>query len=148
MTKSSTNITNDSKQLILDTHVLIWYMEGIKLSNKQVTLIDKIREENNLYVSAISIWEISMLAKKDKIAFSISLTEWIDNVLSMPGLNLIDLSVAILTESCDLPNYKHKDPADRLIIASNRSINAYLMTFDQKIIDYANQGYIRIVDES
>ncbi len=148
MTKSSTNITNDSKQLILDTHVLIWYMEGIKLSNKQVTLIDKIREENNLYVSAISIWEISMLAKKDKIAFSISLTEWIDNVLSMPGLNLIDLSVAILMESCDLPNYKHKDPADRFIIASNRSINAYLMTFDQKIIDYANQGYIRIADES
>lgn len=66
-------------------------------------------------------------------------------LLSIPGLNLIDLSVLILMQSCDLPHYIHKDPADRLIIASARSSNLHLLTFDQKIIDYAKLGYLKLV---
>lgn len=134
------------EKLTLDTHVLIWYMEGIKLNSRQVELIDKARNENALFVSAISIWEISMLASKGKLACSVSLSEWINSILSIPGLNIIDLSIAVLVESCNLPNYEHRDPADRLIIASTRSINSHLMTFDQKIIDYANHGYVKIIN--
>ncbi len=33
--------------LILDTHILIWYVEGIRLSEAQINLIDKIREQNS-----------------------------------------------------------------------------------------------------
>lgn len=61
--------------LILDTHILIWYVEGIRLSEAQINLIDKIREQNKLYISAISIWEIVMLENKGKIAFSIELND-------------------------------------------------------------------------
>lgn len=133
-------------KLTLDTHILIWYTEGIKLTTAQVNLIDQARSQSLLYISAISLWEIAMLAQKDKIAFAISLDEWIENVLSTPGLNLIDLNVPILVESCNLPNFEHKDPADRLIISSARSINSRLMTFDQKITDYAANGYLKIVN--
>jgi PIN domain nuclease of toxin-antitoxin system len=134
------------EKLTLDTHVLIWYMEGIKLNSRQVELIDKARNENALFVSAISIWEISMLAGKGKLACSVSLSEWINSIISIPGLNIIDLSIPVLVESCNLPNYEHRDPADRLIISSTRSINSHLMTFDQKIIDYANDGYVKIIN--
>lgn len=99
-----TNI-NNFESLILDTHILIWYVEGIKLSESQIKLIDKAREENILYISAISIWEITMLENKGKIALSVSLDEWINKLLSMPGLHLIDLSVSILMQSCLLPHY-------------------------------------------
>jgi PIN domain nuclease of toxin-antitoxin system len=132
-------------KLTLDTHILIWYAEGIRLTPTQVSIIDQARSQNLLYIAAISLWEIAMLAQKDKIAFAISLDEWIENILSTPGLNLIDLSVPILVESCNLPNFEHKDPADRLIISSARSINSHLMTFDQKINDYAADGYLKIV---
>ncbi len=134
------------ENLTLDTHVLIWYAEGIKLTEKQINLIEKAREKGALYISAISIWEISLLASKNKMAFSISITEWVDKLLSTPGLNLIALSVPILIQSCELPNYEHRDPADRLIIASTRFINSHLMTYDQKIIDYANNGYLKIAN--
>lgn len=134
--------------LILDTHILIWYVEGIRLSEAQINLIDKIREQNKLYISAISIWEIVMLENKGKIAFSIELNDWIDKLLSIPGLNLIDLSVSILIQSCLLPHYEHKDPADRFIIAATRTTNACLFTFDQKIIEYANLGYLKIICNS
>jgi PIN domain nuclease of toxin-antitoxin system len=58
----------------------------------------------------------------------------------MPILKVIDLSVSILIQSCELLNYPHKDPADRLIISSSKAINSHLMNFDQKIMDYANGG--------
>ncbi|MGV2431989.1 MAG UNVERIFIED_CONTAM: type II toxin-antitoxin system VapC family toxin [Rickettsiaceae bacterium] len=134
-----------TEKLTLDTHVLIWYMEGIKLSQNQVHLIDKAKENNNLFVSAISIWEVAMLANKGKVAFSIGVSEWIEKALSIPGLNLVDLSAFILIESTSLPNYEHKDPADRMIISTCRSNGSHLMTFDQKIIDYSNNGYLKIV---
>jgi PIN domain nuclease of toxin-antitoxin system len=133
------------ERLTLDTHVLIWYTEGIKLTQTQVDLIENARRKGYLYISAISIWEICMLTSKGKIAFAISLSKWIDQVLTIPGLNLIDLSVPILVQSCELSNYEHKDPADRLIIASTKYINSHLMTFDQKIIAYAAKDYLKVV---
>jgi PIN domain nuclease of toxin-antitoxin system len=86
-----------------------------------------------------------MLFNRGKTAFSMSLNELIDNILSIPGLNLIDLSLPILIESTSLPNYDHRDPADRIIIASTRSNGSHLMTVDEKIIDYAKRGYLKIV---
>lgn len=136
---------SNQEGLILDTHILIWYVEGIKLSEAQIELIEKIRAKNKLYISAISIWEIVMLENKGKIAFSFNLNDWIDKLLSIPGLNLIDLSVSILIQSCLLPHYEYKDPADRFIIATARDTNVCLLTFDQKIIEYANSGYLKII---
>lgn len=136
---------NHPESLVLDTHILIWYLEGVKLSNSQIKIIDKVRENNMLYISAISIWEITMLENKGKIALSITLSDWIDKLLSIPGLKLIDLSIPILIQSCFLPHYEHKDIADRFIIASARSSNSQLLTIDKRIINYANLGYLKVV---
>lgn len=132
------------EKLILDTHVLVWYVEGINLTQSQVDVIEKFREKGCLYISAISIWEIALLANKSRIVFSISLEGWIKELLLIPGLHVIELSIPILVQSCGLINYPHKDPADRLIISASRSTNSLLMTFDQKIIDYAKDGYVKV----
>ena len=133
------------EKLILDTHILIWYLEGVELSEQQIELIENQRSNNQLYISAISIWEISMLINNKKIAISISLNEWLHKVQNIPSLNIIDLSIPILIESCNLPDLEHKDPADRMIIASTRAVNGYLMTLDKKILQYANEGYLKII---
>ncbi len=138
---------NSIEKLVLDTHVIIWYLEGIKLSKKQVELIDELKAKNGLYISAISIWEIAMLSSIGKINFSVSFDNWINKLLSISGLNLIQLSSEILIASSQLIHYEHKDPADRIIIASCRETNSYLMTFNQKIVDYGNQGYLKIIKE-
>lgn len=134
-----------TNKLILDTHIIIWYIEGINLNKEQIKIIDDYQKNNSLYISAISIWEISMLASKNKITFSVSLKEWIDSLLSIPGLNLVNLSPSILIESCNLTNLDHKDPADRMIISTARNLNAHLMTADQKILDYAKQGHLKVI---
>lgn len=134
-------------KLLLDTHILLWYVEGINLPAASVESIELFRKADNLYLSAISIWEVAMLTGKGKIIFSVALKEWVDKVLSIPGLNIIDLSVPILLESCGLPNYPHKDPADRLIMASSRIVGCRLMTLDEKIIEYGERGYLKIFKE-
>ena len=140
---------NDSgrliSKLVLDTHVLIWYLEGINLTQEHIGLVDTAKQNNDLYISAISIWEIAMLSSKAKIILSIGLNEWVEKVLKIQGLNLLELSIPILMESTLLPNYEHKDPADRMIISTCRSTDAHLITFDQKIIDYANKGYLKVI---
>ena len=118
MNNTSTSTLQKIEKLVMDTHILIWYLEGIELSQQQVQIIESQRNLNQLYISAISIWEVSMLINKKKAAISIPINEWLNKVLSIPGLNIIDLSLTVLVESCNLPDFDHKDPADRMIIAS------------------------------
>lgn len=141
-------IMTDQGGLVLDTHILIWYAEGIKLEGKQLEIIEKNRAKGQLYLSTISVWEIAMLASKGKIVINIPIKEWIEKLMATLNIRLIDLSPNILIESSVLPNYEHKDPADRIIIASVRSTNSQLMTFDQKIINYANLGYLKLASIS
>ncbi|NRB11565.1 MAG: type II toxin-antitoxin system VapC family toxin [Rickettsiaceae bacterium] len=141
----SDNYQNIDK-LILDTHVLLWYVEGIQLKNNIINLIDSKRHLGKVFISSISIWEIALLSIKGKIVFSIPVKEWIDQVLSTLELKIIELKHNILIESCELLNYPHKDPADRMIIASARETNAHLLTADKKIIDYHKQGYLKAVE--
>jgi len=136
----------EPQRLVLDTHILIWYAEGTKLTEEHIDLIEKSRTARQLYISAISIWEIAMLASKGRIVINIPIKEWVERVVANLDINLIDLSPDILIESSLLPNYEHRDPADRMIIASVRSTNSQLMTFDQKIIDYANIGYLKLAN--
>ena len=138
------SLNNQIERLILDTHVLIWCVEGIKLNKEQIALIEKMSESASLFASAISFWEIKMLLKKDKVSLPISFDEWLNKVTSHLKLNIIDLSMPILISSCELPNCDHKDPADRFIIASCRHMDSHLMTFDQKILDYGQKGYLKI----
>ena len=49
-------------KILIDTHIILWYLEGIKLTKQQITLIDGARKNNSLYISSISIWEITLLA--------------------------------------------------------------------------------------
>ena len=144
MNNTSTSTLQKIEKLVMDTHILIWYLEGIELSQQQVQIIESQRNLNQLYISAISIWEVSMLINKKKAAISIPINEWLNKVLSIPGLNIIDLSLTVLVESCNLPDFDHKDPADRMIIASTREIDGYLLTFDKRILEYANNGYLKL----
>jgi PIN domain nuclease of toxin-antitoxin system len=144
MSSSRESNNTEIEKLVMDTHALIWYLEGIELSEQQVKIIEQHRQLNQLYISAISIWEVTMLINKKKTAISISINEWLHKVLAIPGLNIIDLTPGILMESCNLPNYDHRDPADRMIIASTREIDGHLLTFDRKILDYAENGYLKV----
>ena len=122
----------------LDTHTLIWWLaDKRKLSAKARRLIDKeSTRPGSLCVSSISIWEISMLVLKQRLAFTRNLEDWISNVEAVDAIRFIPVSNRIALRSTQLPAPMHKDPADRIIIATMRELGTVLVTADERIRGY------------
>lgn len=83
-----------------------------------------------------------MLHAGNRLSFSCSLDEWLDQALQYPGVNLEQLSRTVAVNSCRLPGEIHRDPADRMLIASAIELSCPLVTADRKILDY---GHVRSV---
>ena len=132
--------------ILLDTHVFLWLMNGDEtLKPETRKLIQSTCKENNLLLSAISIWEIALLLKKERISLTQPLPQWIDKAKALSFLKIIPLDADIALESCALPGDFHGDPADRMIVATSRIFNSPLMTRDKKIIEYAHKPYLKVI---
>ncbi len=122
--------------LLLDTHVWWWTIsEPQKLSQGAIeALVDA--EDEEIAIAFISLWEFAMMVSRDKISLSIDPAEWMRYSLYQIGVRAIPLDERIAIESCGLPGNFHKDPADRIIVATARIYDMKLLTKDEKILDY------------
>ncbi|HVW10030.1 MAG TPA: type II toxin-antitoxin system VapC family toxin [Bryobacteraceae bacterium] len=130
--------------LLLDTHYLLWYQFGIRerLTDASLRMIRAAADRNSLFLSIMSVWEIGMLESKARIQLYKSCAQWVEEALSAPGLNLIPLTLRIAIDSSRLPGDFHGDPADRVIVATARSLGARLLTSDKSIQAYASQLHV------
>ncbi len=122
--------------ILLDTNTLLWWIcVPQKLSKKIRKVIDQASKEQ-IVVSSISVWEISLLIKKERVGFFIDADHWLEQVESLPFIRFIPLDNKIAIQSVNLPDFSHKDPADRIIIATAQIMGATLITSDKKILNY------------
>ncbi|MGI8745915.1 MAG: type II toxin-antitoxin system VapC family toxin [Bryobacteraceae bacterium] len=137
----------NSSPLLLDTHCWLWIQSGGdgELSRSAVAEIEHAGGRGALLVSAMSVWELSMLAAKGRIILRTPLLEWVHEALKTPGLSLVPLSPEIAVESTQLPGQFHGDPADRIIVASARYTGATLLTRDRGILSYSKQEHVRAI---
>jgi len=133
--------------LLLDTHIWLWYAEGVagRLSPAILAAIDRSRIEHRLHVNAVSVWEVGMLCAKGKISLSAPVGEWVRRSLSMPGIRLQALDAETALESTQLPGSPHGDPADRFLIAAARVHGLGLVTADKKICAYGKAGHVQVL---
>jgi PIN domain nuclease of toxin-antitoxin system len=126
--------------IVLDTHVLVWWVSGGDSqlsSNARAALHDEIaNEEGLIIVSSISAWEIAMLIDKGRLTLSMDVDDWLKEVSQIGGLRFIPIDNDIAVQSTRLSGEFHKDPADRMIVALARHLNAPLITADEKIRAY------------
>ena len=87
-------------------------------------------------MSVISIWEIAMLEANGRLNFFRSVEEWTRLALTYPGIRLLDLNPEIAIASTRLPPPFHKDPADRILVATARFWGVPILTEDSKILAY------------
>ena len=133
--------------VILDTHVWVWLVNGDSRIKKAgfLPVIKQAEKENSIKIPAICTWEISMLAAKGRITLTGNALNWINRALSVPGISICPLTPEIAYESSNLPGEFHGDPADRMIVASARILDATLLTFDQKILNYSRESYVNVL---
>ena len=122
---------------VLDTHAWMWWVAGDRrLSRRARTSIARDASRGELYLSVYSIWEVAKRVEKGQLGFDRSLDEWLDAALSAEGLQVADLTRALIADSCRLPQPFHGDPADQIIVATSRALSATLITKDPRLRDY------------
>src|SRR3990167_9976263 len=132
--------------LLIDTHAWIWYVNGNKeLKPSTRKIMSEAIYNQNIHLAAISLWEICMLDKKQRIVLEIPCLEWINKFLELTHIHVQAITPAIAVESCHLPGEFHDDPADRLIVSTARVEGLALVTRDARIVAYSRNKYISII---
>ncbi len=123
---------------LLDTHVLIWWLnDGKRLSPAQREVVGSARPDKPLLVSDISLWEVATLHGLGRIRLALPLREWLDKATAPPLVQRQGVSPAIATEVAALPDSFHRDPADRILVATARVLGATLLTQDRRVVGAA-----------
>jgi len=130
--------------LLLDTCAMIWLFEQQPMTPESRDAIQNAARTDGVLVSPVSAWEIGMLASRASMGarFDPSPGIWLDDVLRLPGVQLTALAPHAAIASAFLPGNLHRDPADRLLIATARHLDAPLVTRDASILAYARQGHV------
>ena len=118
-------------RLLLDTHIWVWLLlDPGRLHGRVATAIRD--PANELWLSSISVWEVTMFARK-KIDLLPSPVIWAEQALAKSNVLEVPVTNAIALETGRLI-WSHRDPADRMIVATARVMGLTLVTADKPII--------------
>ncbi|WP_323118029.1 type II toxin-antitoxin system VapC family toxin [Burkholderia alba] len=109
---------------------------GPLLSRKARGAIERACGEDELVISSISAWEIAMRVRSERLVLTMETDTWLATVAKIDGVRFAPVDAEIAARSATLPGEFHKDPADRMIVATARRFAAPLVTRDEKIRAY------------
>ena len=99
---------------LLDTHALIWFLEGSPdLSTSAKDIVS--HSTNNIFVSLSSLWEISIKVSLGKLEMNLPFEGLMDVILKN-NIELLDITFSHTVKQYQLPFY-HRDPFDRILIS-------------------------------
>ena len=95
-----------------------------------------LNEDNALFVSSISSLEIARLVWRERLTLAGQLRTWISETLNKLKAETIPVTHEIALAAYELPGEFHRDPADRILVATAVVHNLTLMTADNRILEY------------
>jgi PIN domain nuclease of toxin-antitoxin system len=102
-------------RLLIDTHPTIWYVDQDQLLAPQAHAV--ITDPNNdLILSAASLWEIAIKVGTKKLTLSLPYRQWMAKAITDLDLTILPVTVEYADIQTTLP-WHHRDPFDRLVIA-------------------------------
>lgn len=123
--------------IVLDTHTWVWFISDPEnLSGAAKNAIESSISRKELYISAISVWEVALLVAKKRMALSMDVADWISMSERMPFFQFVPIDNRVALKSVQLPQPIHQDPADRIIIATAIVLGAAVVTKDLKLLKY------------
>lgn len=127
---------------VLDTHVWVWWLDGdARLEPTVRKQLEDLPSEQRPIISDISLWEVAMLVGRGRLQLDRSLESWLQSASNPATVKVWPITASIAAEVAGLPESFHRDPADRLIVATSRNRGAGLLTYDKRIID---SGLVRL----
>jgi PIN domain nuclease of toxin-antitoxin system len=121
--------------ILLDTHVLLWLDQNSDRLGEHARRRTKAAfEESGVAVSAITFWEVAMLAAKGRISTSLDIARWREDLISA-GLVEFVVDGATGIQATQLQGLQG-DPADRIILATAVRKGAALLTADERLLSW------------
>lgn len=127
--------------LLLDTHVVLWLDSGDdRLRPSTRALIDGCwRNGGTIFVSAVTAWEIALLVDTGRIDLDVPVEAWMERFLDRPGVEAVPLGYHAACRSYRLHGLAHRDPADRLLIATSIELASPLVTYDERVARFGKK---------
>jgi PIN domain nuclease of toxin-antitoxin system len=122
-------------KLLLDTHVIVWWLAGEEaLSRDQTEAMEtSVAAGDRLGLSAISLWEIAKLVERGRLRLRCAPDAFFARIDGDPSILVIPLTSGVASESTRLGPSFPKDPADQIIAATARVHGLRLVTADSRI---------------
>lgn len=133
--------------MLLDTCAAIWIGNRDFIVPAALRAIRAAAARAELLVSPITGWEIGLATKHraNPLVLMPTPQAWLADLLARPGVRLAALEPAVALSASHLPGQLHRDPADRLLIATARGLGVPLVTRDVRILAYAAQGHLEAI---
>lgn len=119
---------------VLDTHAWVWWVDrDRRLGPRTIARLDELPADNRPYLCDISLWEVATLVERGRLTFSGPLQAWLEAAAHPRSVRLVPITPAIAAETAALPETFHRDPADRVIVATCRVMHLPLLSKDRLI---------------
>jgi len=116
--------------LLLDTHVLLWWLDDHSTLSKKIKAVIA-DGKNPVFVSAVVIWEITIKQALGKLEIPRNFRRVLDD----QPFEMLDITVEHVHAVGDLPAY-HRDPFDRMLVAQAKLERLTLVTRDIRLKKY------------
>jgi len=131
------------RPLLLDTCAAIWLMERAPFSKESMAaMVVAYENGQDLMISPITAWEMGLLVSRGRMPSVANPFTWFKTLLEQDAIELAGMTPDILIQSSNLPGNVHRDPADRIIIATARELGMTIVTRDRLILEYAARGHV------
>jgi PIN domain nuclease of toxin-antitoxin system len=134
---------NEQNLLLIDTCAMIRIAGPTPLQAETARAVERAATAGRLRVSPISAWEIGMAVARGRINTTLTALRYFNTFLERTGSQLCALEPEVLTQSISLPGQFHRDPMDRILVATARHYGFTLVTSDRAILAYSQHGHVR-----
>ncbi len=119
-------------RLLVDTHILLWsQLEPARLSPAVAAALDD--SNNEVWISPLTIWEISTLLEKRRLRLHMGLEPWVASLAGRRRLREAFLTTAIVLAATQM-RFQHRDPVDRFLAATAKVEGLTLVTADAQLL--------------
>lgn len=121
--------------VVLDTCAIVWAVsEPQQIPDRAARLLQA--QDTEVCVSAISCAEVACASARGRIEIDRHWRHWFRHYIELNGWTVLPVDLEAIEEAYALPEPFHRDPADRIIVASARLRGAPVVTADARILAY------------
>ena len=132
--------------LLFDTCAIIYISTGLGINADVRSRILELAEGGETWVSPISAWELGKAMALGRLRSTLGPLEFYEEFAERMGSRVCHLTARALVDSSFLPLLAHKDPMDRILIASAREQDLAIVTNDRAILAYGAAGHVKVLE--